>query len=190
MAKLIDILIRALARSTAREVIRAVDKNKKRSSLPSFTEKLRNKTEELKLEQILHERRERYRDKINIADYYLRKDWNVISIFNEHEHQIAEYFEKFWWNRTKQERSQSAVKYSKIYMTTPQRLDLHERLDIPYSDYISRDGRSKPNLAVTTEFIVINTDTYKTLNEKMFRKGYLLDFHANTPNPFFSLVIE
>lgn len=190
MAKLIDILTRALARPTAREIVRAFDKNKKNSHWPSLTEKLKNKTEELKLEQILQERRERYSDKINIADYYLRKDWSVISIFNDHEHEIAEYFEKFWWNRTQQERSQSAVKYSRIFMTTPQRLDLLGRLNISYSDYISRDGRSKPNLAETTEFIMTNTDTYKTLNEMMNRKGYVLDFHANTPNPFFSLVIK
>ncbi|SEL28987.1 hypothetical protein [Paenibacillus sp. OK003] len=190
MAKLIDILTRALARSTARELVRAYDKNKRNSHRPSLTEKLKNKSEEPKLKQILQERRERYSDKVNIADCYLRKDWSIISIFSEHEHEISEYFEKFWWSRTQQERCQSAIRYSRIYMTTPQRLDLYGRLNISYSEYISRDGRSRPSLAETTEFIVINTDTFKILNEMMNSKGYILDFHANTPNPFFSLAIE
>ncbi|NRF89859.1 hypothetical protein HQN89_02240 [Paenibacillus frigoriresistens] len=134
--------------------------------------------EESQKETTLRIQKEKFNRHINLANSFLCDVVKLEQMIDENAASIKDFFD--YNGNTKI--------YKSIFLTTPQKEELKKQLDLKPADYIAYPQTNyQKDEASTIEFIFENTSIFKSLQQKMSLKRYVLYANAKFPTIYFFL---
>jgi hypothetical protein len=175
----IQMLKNLIGRMMSREIwhlsnVAARERQRKKALNKYFEEKQQNEEKEM------HENRARFASHIEKADRFLQDVVMLEDVIENKLDAMEEFFEN----------NGNTKHYHGFFLTTPQKQELKKLLGLRPVDYIKKDLRITKTEENTIEFILEQTSTYRTAEQKISSTGHRMLVDAQLATIYFSVIYK